>query len=161
MTKIKELLKDQNTVLVFDMDGVLSTLEFGLYNHYEMTDEEWTEANKEEVNYYTDDKVIKKIQDYLKNRDMHNVYVISKSYTPNESKCKVDFLTKNYNILKDNIYFVNENDEKVDILKSIKEKYPEKEDYQIAMVEDTVDILNDIMAKTNFATIHISSFIDL
>lgn len=161
MTKIKELLKDQDTVLVFDMDGVLSTLEFGEYNHYEMTDEEWAEANREEVNYYTDDKVIKKIQDYLKVRDMNNVYVISKSYTPNESKCKVDFLTKNYNILKDNIYFVNENEEKVDILKSIKEKYPEKKDYQIAMVEDTVDVLNDIMAKTNFATIHISSFIDL
>jgi len=161
MSKIKELLKDENTVLAFDMDGVLSTLEFGIYNHYEMTDAEWAEANREEVNYYTDDKVIKKMQKYLAKRDMNNIYVISKTYTPNETKCKIDFLTKNYHIKEENIFFVNENEEKADVLKEIKEQYPELEDHQIAMVEDTVDVLNDIMEKTNFSTIHISSFIDL
>jgi soluble P-type ATPase len=161
MSKIKELLNNPETVLAFDMDGVLSTLEFGEYNHYEMTDAEWAEANKEEVNYYTEDKVIKKIQNYLKTRDMNNIYVISKTYTPNETKCKIDFLTKNYNIKENNIFFVDENEEKADILKQIRERYPDKEDYQIGMVEDTVDVLNDIMEKTNFSTIHISSFIDL
>ena len=160
MTKINKLLKDKETVLAFDMDGVLSKLEFGEYNHFALDDEEWAKACANGDNFYTEDKVIKKMQEYLKNKNMDNIYVISKSYNEFESNSKIEFLTKYYNIKKENIFFVLHNKDKIKYLKKIKEKYPDKKDYQIAMVEDTVDILNDIMAESNFSTIHISSFID-
>ena len=41
MNRIKELLNDEESVLVFDVDGVLAVLEFGERNHYYFSDEEW------------------------------------------------------------------------------------------------------------------------
>ena len=160
MTKIYELLKNEDTVLAFDMDGVLSKMEFGEYNHFAMNDEEWALACEEGENLYPEEAVIKRMQKFLKTRNMDNIYVISKVYNEKESQMKDEFLTKYYKIKIENIYYVNKNSDKVTILKEIKKKYPKLEDYQIAMVEDSVDVLNDIMAETNYSTIHISSFID-
>ena len=161
MTKINEILKDKDSVLAFDMDGVLSKMEFGEYNHFAMTDEEWKKAcDDTEEGLYKEEYVIKKIQKYLKKRNMDNIYVITKVYTENELKTKQKFLTKYYQIKKENIFFVTSNSEKTEKLIEIKAKYPELEDYKIAMVEDSVDVLNDIFKKTNYSTIHISSFID-
>ena len=160
MTKIKKYLKDPDTVLVFDMDGVLAKMEFGDYNHFAMNDEEWALACEEGENLYPKEAVIKKMQKFLKTRNMDNIYVISKVYNEKESQMKDEFLTKYYNIKKDHIYYVDSNNAKVGVLLKIKEKYPDIEDYKIAMIEDSVDVLNDVMDKTNFSTIHISSFID-
>ena len=38
MSHIKELLNDKESVLVFDVDGVLALLEWGKYNHYNEND---------------------------------------------------------------------------------------------------------------------------
>ncbi|MBQ4031087.1 MAG: hypothetical protein II625_04965 [Bacilli bacterium] len=160
MTKIKELIDSNDTILVFDMDGVLAKLEFGEYNHYEMNDEKWQQAYANGESFYTEDKVIKRMQKYLSTKDMNNIYVLSKAYNDNENKDKIHFLTKYYKIKNENIFFVPENKDKVNVLNKIKGLHPEVEDYKIAMVEDTVEILDDIMAKTKFSTIHISSFLD-
>ena len=40
----------------------------------------------------------------------------------------------------------------------IKELRPDIDDKHIAMVDDTVDVLNSVKEHSNFATIHISSF---
>lgn len=161
MSRIKELLKEKDTILVFDVDGVLALLEFGDYRHYEMLDDEWIEATERGENYYTEDKVSKRMQKFIKTRNMDNVYVISTVYNDNETKTKELFLTSYYNIKKENIYCVFQNSEKVNVLKKIKENYPDLEDYKICMIDDTVNILNDVMEKTNFSTAHISSFLDI
>ena len=62
MSKIKDLLKENDTVLVFDIDGVLAVLEFGKFNHYELDDIEWSKATEAGISYYTEDKVSKKMQ---------------------------------------------------------------------------------------------------
>ena len=160
MTKIKELIDSNDTILVFDMDGVLAKLEFGEYNHYEMDDAKWQAAYEKGEIFYSEDKVVKRMQRYLATKNMNNIYVLSKAYNENENKDKIHFLTKYYNIKEENIYFVQENKDKVNVLSKIKELHPEVEDYKLAMVEDTVEILDDIMAKTKFSTIHISSFLD-
>ena len=77
MSRIKELLKDGNSILVFDVDGVLALLEFGERTHYEMNDELWKQANELGVNYYTEEKVSKKMQNFLKDKNMNNIYVIT------------------------------------------------------------------------------------
>ena len=77
MSKIKELLKDKESVLVFDIDGVLALMEWGEYNHYNDNDEEWNKMCAEGINTYTENKVSKKMQDFLKNKDMNRIYVIT------------------------------------------------------------------------------------
>ena len=101
------------------------------------------------------------MQDFLKNKDMNRIYVITTVGTENEIKFKKDYVQKYYNIPKENIYCVEHNSQKTKELKTIKENYPEIEDYKMVMIDDTVEILTDIMENTNFSTAHISSFLDI
>ena len=39
MSKIREIINDENSILVFDIDGVLATMEWGEYNHFAHTEE--------------------------------------------------------------------------------------------------------------------------
>ena len=41
MSKIKEVLENKDSVIAFDVDGVLAPIEYGEYNHYYANDEEW------------------------------------------------------------------------------------------------------------------------
>lgn len=161
MNKIKRLIKDNNNVLVFDVDGVLALLEWGEHNHFGLLDDEWVKACEEGLNAYTEEVVSHKMQEFLKSKDMSKVYVITTVGNNNEGEFKREFVNKYYNIPKDNVYYVKDNSEKTRRLFDIKEKYPQLEDKQIVMIEDTVGILNDIMEKTNFSTVHISSFLDI
>ena len=45
-------------------------------------------------------------------------------------------------------------------MKKIKEGYPELKDKYFVMIDDTVEVLNDIMNHSSFSTVHISSFFD-
>ena len=65
MSKIKTLLNDNETILVFDIDGVLALLEFGEHNHFDDNEEEWFNECAKGINHYTEDKVIKKMQKFL------------------------------------------------------------------------------------------------
>ena len=155
MSKIKALLNDDETILVFDIDGVLALLEFGEYNHFDDNEEEWFDECARGINHYTEDKVIKKMQRFLENRDTSKVYVISAVGHSNESMFKKEFANKYYNIPKENVYCVEKNQEKKE------EKYPNIDDHKIVMIDDTIAILDDIMQNTNFSTVHISSFLDM
>ena len=161
MSKIKDLLKENDTVLVFDIDGVLAVLEFGKFNHYELDDIEWSKATEAGISYYTEDKVSKKMQKFLKDKNMNNIYVITTAANENEGIIKKDYVNKYYNIIGENIFYVFDNKNKVDKLKKIKEKYKDLEDYKIIMIDDTVEILNRVMDNTNFSTAHISTFLDI
>ncbi len=160
MNKIKELLKDKNSVLVFDIDGVLAVLEFGKYNHYYASDEDWDKF-VEDNNLYTEDKVSKKMQQFLKDKDMNKVYVITAIGVNKEGECKKEYLKKYYNIHLDNIYFVNKNRDKTKELIKIRELNDNVDDEHIIMIDDTPEILSDIQDNTNFSTAHISSFLDI
>ena len=92
---------------------------------------------------------------------MKRIYVITTVGSNNEGEFKRDFVSRYYNILKENVYFVDKNRDKTKILFKIKDKYPNIEDRKLVMIDDTVDILNDIMEKTDFSTAHISSFLDI
>ena len=161
MSKVKELLNDKESVLVFDVDGVLAVLEFGEYNHFNDSDEEWFENCSKGKNTYTEDKVISKMQNFLKNKNMDRVYVITAIGHMNEWEFKKEFVNKYYKIPKENVIYVKKDIEKKEKLIEIKKKYPELEDCKILMIDDTTKILTDIMENTNFSTVHISSFLDM
>lgn len=157
MSKIKEILEDKNSIIAFDVDGVLAPLEYGEYNHYYANDEEWAEEIERGTDFYDDVRVVKTMKDFIDTKDINNIYVITKAMNEKEFECKIRFLTKNYGILKDNCYMVYKDDEKLDKLNEIK-KITNVEDKYIVMVEDTVSILNHIMENSNYTTVHISTF---
>lgn len=161
MSKIKELLNDENSVLVFDIDGVLALMEFGVYNHYGLlSDEEWNKAS-ETINFYTEDKVSKKIQTFLKNKNMDRIFVITRVCNKDEIEYKKDYVNKYYNILRDNVYTVLNNNSKVRELHEIRNKFNDIEDYQLIMIDDTTKVLTEIQEQTPYSTAHISSFLDI
>jgi hypothetical protein len=158
MSKIQDLINDNDTILVFDVDGSLAKMEYGEYNHFALDDDSWTELLETGESFYDDSQAIPSMVDYIKTKDINNIYVCSKSYSANEDNMKIRFLTSAYGILSDHIYFVKDNLEKLNILNIIKEKNPNIENNHIAMIDDSVEVLNNIKEHSNYATIHISSF---
>lgn len=160
MSEISNIINDKDSILVFDVDGVLAKLEFGKYNHF-MSDEEWENANLNGINCYDESKVIKKMQDFLKTRNMDNIYVATVvTCGDDEGMNKIEYLVKYYGIHKENIYYVPSNNDKLEVMLKIKEKYPNISPRSIVLIDDTIEILNNIMNSSEFTTAHISSFID-
>lgn len=161
MSKIKEILNDKESVLIFDVDGVLALLEFGEYHHYILSDEGWDKANKDGNNFYTDEKVSKKMQAFLKGKNIGRIYVVTKANSIEEFEYKKEYLSRNYNIKMENMHYVKNDTDKKDKMKLIKENYKDLPDYKVVMIDDTITVLNDVMENTNFSTAHISSFLDI
>lgn len=162
MSKIKKLLNDKSSILVFDVDGVLAIMEFGDRNHYyHASDEEWDKQVDNGLNLYTKDKVSKRMQNFLKNKDLNKIYVITTIGVNNEAKYKKKYLEKYYGIYSNNIYFVNKNRDKTSKLIEIRNLNKNVNEEHIIMIDDTTDILSDIQNNTNFSTAHISSFLDI
>ena len=148
-SKIKELWNSDQTIYFFDVDGVLAPLELGEYNHYYYDDESWNKALLTH-DYYAEMRPNRQIQDFLKNKDKRKVYVITKGMNEVEFEQKARFCNKNYGILKENVFLVSSNEEKLNIMKKIKENFPELEDKYFVMIDDTVEVLNDIMNHSSF-----------
>ena len=158
-SKIQKLLKDKKSILVFDVDGVLAPMEYGEYNHYYYDDEEWAKELEKGIDFYGKVKPFKTIQDFLKDKNMDNIYVITKVMNKEEFIQKLSFLKKNYNIKEDNCYMVFKDRDKLLLLDEIKEKYPKLDSHYIVFIEDTVDNLTYVMNNSKYSTVHISSFI--
>ena len=161
MSQIKRLLQESDIVRVFDVDGVLALQEWGEYNHFDLSDEEWAIMANEKKHFYGPHLVSKKMQNYLSDKDKDRTFVISKAYTDNEDESKVFFCTEYYGIPEDHIFFVRSDREKVEVFKKIIALFPELPKHKFVMIEDTVSILNDIKEQTGCSTVHISSFLDL
>ena len=158
MSKINEVLNNKDSIIVFDVDGVLVPIEYGEYNHYYATDEEWAREIESGRDFYEDIRVVKTIKDYIETRDINKIYVITKVMNEKEFNDKVKSLNKHYGILSDNCFMVYSDDDKLTKLNEIKNKV-NVEDKYIAMVDDTVSVLNNIMENSKFTTIHISTFL--
>ena len=151
----KQLIeKIKKGIVVFDIDGVLAAYEFGENCHYASI---WHEAFKSETdNPYCQINPLPKLQQFIQEMDPKDVYVCSVA-SSFEIDAKGGFVTRNYNIRKENILFVEEKSKKIEVLKKIKE---ERSGKQIAIVDDTVKTLDQIFNQGGFLTIHISSFFD-
>ena len=158
MTKINEILESDKSIIAFDVDGVLAPIEYGEYNHYYASDEEWAKEIEKGTDFYKDMRPVNIIKEFIKTKNINNIYVITKVMNKKEFNDKLNFLNKNYNILKENCYMVYKDNEKLDKLKEIQEK-TKVEDKFIAMIDDTVDVLNNIMEHSKYTTIHVSTFL--
>lgn len=157
ISKINELFNDEKSVYCFDIDGVLVPMEFGEYNHFGLDDDVWfKELYKRDL--YESMRVNKTIQEFLKNKDMSRVYIVTKVANEEEKNQKVRFVSKHYGIFSDNVYMVSNEKDKLDKMNIIKNIYPGLEDKYMIMIDDSVSVLNNIKENSNYSTVHISSF---
>ena len=110
-------------------------------------------------NFYDEMRPIISMQNFIQKRNKERIYVATKVYNELEYQQKISFLEKHYGILKDHVYLVYHNDEKLDVINKIKKLNPNLEDKYFVMIDDTVEVLNHIMDNSNFSTVHISSFL--
>lgn len=154
MNKILEYLMQEDIKIIFDVDGVLAPFEFGKLKHNACQDKDW-EGYVVKNKPYDYIKAIPQLFNFINNKGVNNVYVCSVA-APYEEENKKDFIVREYGIPEQNIRFVKNKEDKIDFLRELsKESINEN---KIAIVEDTVSTLNQIFEKTNFTTVHISSF---
>lgn len=163
MKDIIEKLKKEDIMCIFDIDGTLASFEYGKRNHICVKGEDF-EKYLNTHHPYTNPEIVrpfKKLQKFIQEKNEENICVCSVATTKIEKKNKIEFLKKNYGIKEEQIFFVKSGKEKLNCLRKIHEqKYPQKMESQIALIDDTISILNDVFMNSAFMTIHVSSFFD-
>lgn len=153
MTKqFRDFLKEE--IVVFDIDGVLASYEFGDKCH---TADVWDEAFiSADDNPYCTVGPLPVLQEFISNMPKEHVYVCSVADAC-EAKAKAAFVTRHYDIFPENIRLVDNKAKKIEVLEELSQQYPNK---SIALVDDTVKTLDQIHSDSDFVTVHITSFFD-
>lgn len=163
MRNIIEMAKKDDVVVVFDFDGVLGSYEYGTYNHA-IPETDWTEFVKIHHPYDASSTIIrpfKKMKEFIDEKKKDNVYVCTVVGSEEEAMGKRSFVVREYGIKPENVHCVWSNHEKLTFLKSLHElKYKQLPEHKIAIVEDNIEILGEIVNNSEFMTIHISSFLE-
>lgn len=164
MRNIIEKLKEENTVVVFDFDGVLGSYEYKEGNHVISPNaDKWNKFVKEQ-HPYKDTSIIrlfKVLKEFIKHKNISDIYVCSCTLSKEERDGKLEYVQREYGILPENVKFVKHKEDKLTYLWQLhNEKYPYLKENQIAMIEDDVPTLDDIMKYSSFMTVHISSFLN-
>lgn len=153
-------MENEESVLVFDVDGVLAAYEYGEYNHNACRDEDWNDYLKTN-NVYADARPLVTLQKWLsKYGNPERIFVCTNSADESEFKKKADFVTSNYPIKKENILMAKNSLDKLNVIKEIHTLYfPTLDEKKIIMIDDTAKVLTNIQENSGYSTAHISSFI--
>lgn len=154
-TIIDKLLKSE-TIVIFDVDGVLAPYVWGIDKHC-ISDEEWNTRLVNGEDIYSTIPPIKLFQNFIQKKGIDNVYVCSKSGI-NDMESKRRFVKNNYGIDDSHICFVEQTDDKILYLDKLRDELSIPENH-IAIVEDTVKTLDAIAAKSDYMTVHVSTFL--
>ena len=145
MSRIWDILNANDSVVIFDIDGVLAAYEYGIYNHNACRECEWNDFVLHN-DMYRKARPLKVLQDYIKRKGTDRVYVCSLAYE-NEKGPKRKFVEKK--------------SDKLEIMNKIKyTQYPDLEDKKLVMVDDTIEVLSNIQDNSGYSTAHISTFMN-
>lgn len=141
-------------IVVFDIDGTLVAYDYGDGRH---SMEGWEESfSDKENNPYAKAKGIHIFQKIIEAIGAENVYACSVA-DDYELKAKSDFVTREYGVSKEHHLFCHKKEEKIALLKKIKDEYP---GWQIVFVDDTVGTLDLVYkALPDVITLHNSLFL--
>lgn len=153
-------LNNEDNTLVWDADGTLCVYAYGDKSINVCPDSEFMEYIKTH-DIYADGIAPERLKEIVNNISPDRQYVCTKVLSLEEKEQKVSFITRNYNISEDHIYFVESNSEKLEVLKKLQRKQPNKKSITFAMIDDSIDVLNNIDGdkECRFTTIHVSSFL--
>ena len=146
---IEEILKNKNTIYVFDVDGTLTNFNYAARSFWNPTIDPVS---------YDGVRPLKTMQKLISSLDKDKVFICSRATLKGEPEAKSTFLLENFNLKPDHIYFVKENNEKLDVLKKI-QNLTKVEDELILLIEDSTDVLYNVLVNTNYSNMHISYFI--
>lgn len=155
MSKLLDYLLEDQTAVVFDVDGVLAVYEFGDLSHTACPDEDW-EAFVRTNDPYAHVPAVRQIQRFIECKGPGRVFACSVAQDF-EASGKLAFVTANYAIPAANVRLVAQKADKVAFLREVAESLglPER---RVALVEDTVKTLDLVANTTGFTTVHVSSF---
>jgi phosphoglycolate phosphatase-like HAD superfamily hydrolase len=159
--KLREILTNEDKVIIWDVDGVLAAYEYGERNHNACLDLEWDEYLKEHDVYETA-RPLATLQRWMaEHASSKRMFVCTTASNMEEFKRKAAFVIRNYPIQEKSIFMVKDQTEKLDIIKQIHNTYfPELEEQYVIVVDDTVKILTHVQENSGYSTIHISAFIN-
>lgn len=148
-----------SSIVCFDIDGVLAEYRFG-NGVYACKDSEFPDYCKKH-NVYAEASAPLTIKSFM-NRwlNVNQRYCISKAYCDEERDQKIKFVTEQYEIPREQIYFVDSNEQKLYIMKQIASLNDDVDEQEIFMVDDSIEVLGHIYENSNFGTIHISSLLE-
>jgi hypothetical protein len=160
MSKIMDLMKDKDAVLVFDVDGVLAAYEYGEYHHNACRDEDWPEYRKLHRTYEHARPLVT-LQNFLAEYgNSDRTFVCSQADDEDELNDKMKFVTSNYPIKAEHVYIAKSKEDKLNVLKKIHDVFfPDLDDKMIVMIDDTAKVLTNIQDNSGYSTAHITSFV--
>lgn len=146
---IKEILNNKDTVYVFDVDGTLTDFNYAARSFWNPTMNPVS---------YNGVRPLKTTQKLISSLDKDKVFICSRAALKGEPEAKKKFLLKNFNLRPDHIYFVEDNSAKIDVLKKI-QNLTKVEDELLLLIEDSTDVLYNVLVNTNYSNMHVSYFI--
>ena len=155
MGRLLDYLLEDETAVVFDVDGVLAVYEFGERGHTACPDEDW-EAFVREHDPYASVPAVRQIQAFVQRKGPGRVFACSVAQDF-EAPGKLAFVTANYAVPADNVRLVAEKAAKVAFLEEVAARLGLPQE-RVALVEDTVETLDLVAATTAFTTVHVSTF---
>nr|MCR5775586.1 HAD family acid phosphatase [Lachnospiraceae bacterium] len=157
MSKIWELMHQKDTVVIFDVDGTLTSYSYGEYHaHHEL---DYTPRFRE-VNIYADCRRLAPIYEYIREHGTDRIFCISREPHGHE-KWKSEMLGRLYGIPESHCFYTLNTDEKPAIAKHIVDVYfPEISPKSVICMDDNDVTLGQYMKETDFCTAHPMIFME-
>lgn len=154
-TKLLAYLLEPETVVVFDIDGVLAAYEFGERGHSPCEDADW-ETYVREHDPYAHIRPIRLLQRFIEEKGRERVYACSCAQ-PFDAPGKRAFCQREYGLDPSHVRLVEKKGEKAAYLRELSTSLNVPEE-RVALVEDTTSTLYQVNDAGAFTTVHVSSF---
>ena len=153
----KKRLQDKNALLVFDIDGVLSSYNYGKLTAHHELDGALTEDEFRKIDLYASARGIPVIRDFIRTLDIDNVYCLSmEPHGPEVSKTQ--FVHDYYGILESHCRYVEDAGDKVAVLNELYAEHNEKSFF--CYIDDNAQVLRNVQNNTRFNTAHVTLFFE-
>ena len=157
MSQIWKILHEENTVVFFDIDGTLTSYNYGeKHAHHEL---DGTPAFRD-VNIYADCKRLEPLYTYIKGHDVNRLFCISREPHGHEA-WKSEMVERLYGIPASHCFYTLEAKDKPEIVKKkVEELFPGIDPSSVVLMDDNDDTLGMYMEKTPYCTAHPMIFME-
>lgn len=160
MSKVWSVLQNPETVVVFDIDGTLTSYSYGEYHAHHELDHGDTEAFRA-IDIYSECHGLKPLQDYIRQHDPARIFTLSMEPHGHE-KQKTEMVRKLYGIYPSNCFYVKESSIKTTVVRQIiDDRFPKIDPRLVVCVDDNEETLRRYEEQTPFCTAHPLLFVEM